>query len=470
MPQSAGFGSQNLSDESLAGKPWALNPPLSSAARNRRLARGILSGVVTKGVTFLLTLLTVPMTLQYLGPERYGIWVTMFSMLAWLGMVDLGIANGLTPALSAAFGKKQNDIAREYVATAFWALIAIALVAGAVMTSVWGLINWGLAFNLSNQDLQQEVSWAMAFAVGIFLANLPLSISQRILLAHQEGLRANVWQLAAGLAGATGIFWVTLGEGPLLHLVLGYAGTQLLVAFACGLWLFGRFRPELRPFIRPNYAEAKLVLSMGGMFFANQVATLLMFQKDNILITHYLGPAEATPYSVTWQIFFYLNIVNILISPYLGASFGEAYARGDVVWMRKAFRRYMLSTCVVAIPAVGLLGWFYRPILAAWVGPEIVPTPGTVFWMAAWSLLLAILGPIVSLLVGVGRLERYTVCNMLAALASLLLSIWLVSVVGVAGVVMASVLCFTVLVLLPSFYEVRNVFRDRLVSSTALVP
>lgn len=422
--------------------------------RNRRLATGIASGVVTKGAGFLVTIITVPMTLHYLGSERYGIWVTMISMLAWLSMVDLGVANGLTPALSAAFGKNRMDLARGYVATAFWALTAIAAITGVLIALGWIWIDWSRAFNIKHPGLVHEVSIAMALAVGIFLVNLPLAINQRIFLAYQQGLTANLWQLAISLAGVTGIYLVTWTQGGLVYLVLGYSGAQLLVSLASAIWLFGWWKPQLRPLVRPNMTESKHVLSLGGMFFINQIATLLIFQKDNILITHYLGPAQATPYNITWQMFFYLNAINILISPYLGPSFGEAYAKGDLVWMRRAFGRYIGATCCVAVPAVALLAWFHQSILAVWVGSDVVPTTATVFWMALWSLLLALLGPVVSLLIGVGKLKRYTISNVLAAFFSLILSVWLIGSVGVAGVIMASVVSFLVLVVIPALREV----------------
>jgi O-antigen/teichoic acid export membrane protein len=397
------------------------------------------------------------MTLHYLGPERYGIWVTMISMLAWLSMVDLGIANGLTPALSEAFGKDRGDLAREYVATACWGLAAVAMLAGIVISILWAWIDWGRAFNIRGTELERQVATAMALAVGLFLANLPLSINQRIFLAYQEGATGNAWQLLNSVAGVAGIYVVTLTQGSLVYLVLGYSGAQLLVSLACTIWLFGWSKPQLRPTVRPNLVEAKHVLSIGGLFFICQIASLIMFQKDNILITHYLGPAEAAPYSVTWQLFFYLNAVHVLLSPYLGPGFGEAMAKGDLQWMRKAFRGYMLATCAVAVPAVALLTWFHRPVLAAWVGPNLVPTPATVYWMAVWSLLLAILSPAVSLLVGVGRLRRYTFFNIVAALFSLIISIAIIRSIGVAGVVMASVISILALVVLPALYEVREV-------------
>lgn len=427
------------------------------AGRNRRLAAGVATGILTKGVAFTLTLLTVPMTLHYLGPERYGIWVTMISMLAWLSMVDLGIANGLSPMLSAAYGKNRQDLARDYIATAFWSLSAIATLAGTAITLLWDWIDWGLVFNIHEPEMKHQISRAVSLAVCFFLLNLPFSINQRILLAYQQGPTANLWQLLVSLAGVIGIYLVTLTKGGLVFLVLGYSGAQLFISFACSIWLFGWSKPLLRPFTRPKWPEAKQVFSLGGLFIINQIATLLIFQKDIMLITHYLGPAAATPYSVTWQMFFYLNAIHILISPYLGPSFGEAFARGDQQWMRNAFGRYMRATCIVAVPAIALLTMFHRAVLSAWVGPDLVPVLATVYWMALWSFVLAILGPMVSLLVGVGRLKQYTIFNIAAATISLIMSIWLIKILGVTGVIAATVVSYSVLVVVPAIFEVQTV-------------
>jgi O-antigen/teichoic acid export membrane protein len=436
--------------------------------RNRRLAIGIASGVVTKGVAFLLTLITVPMTLHYLGPERYGIWVTVLSILAWLSMVDLGVANGLTPALSAAYGKNRNDLAQEYVATAFWGLILIAGISGLILVLFWGWLDWGWIFNIKAADLKQQVSFAMAIAAAIFLATLPLTITQRIYMSHQEGLVANFWQIIISLAAVAGIYIVTRTEGGLIYLVIGYLGTQFLMTLASTVWLFKYTKPHLKPFIYPSWSEAKHVMSLGGMFFTLQIATLVIYQKDNILITHYLGSSQAATYSVAWQMFLYLNVINILISPYLGPGFGEAYAKGDIRWMRKAFGHYMLATCGFAVPFVILFAWFYKPILAVWVGPEVVPTQETVFWLALWTLMLSIQAPMITLLNNTGRLRVFTIVYSLAALLNLPLSVILIKSIGVSGGIIASVITTAIVVVFPSLREVLillRISRDAAVTS-----
>ncbi len=41
-----------------------------------------------------LAIVTVPLTIGYLGSERYGLWITISSVVAMINFADLGIGNG----------------------------------------------------------------------------------------------------------------------------------------------------------------------------------------------------------------------------------------------------------------------------------------------------------------------------------------------------------------------------------------
>ena len=424
--------------------------------RSRRLAAGVITGVLTKGTAFAMTLLMVPMALGYLGPERYGVWVTMISMLAWLSLMDLGIANGLTPALSEAFGKKREDLAREYVATAIWSLTAIAVMVGVVLAGTWRIIDWGYLFNVQEVGLIRDISVAMALAAGLFLVQLPLAVNQRILLAYQEGVVANLCQLSTSAAGLIGIYLATRTEGGLAYLVLGYLGFQVAVALAIMAWLFAFSKPELRPLLVPRIAQAKKVFSFGGLFVVMQLGALLVFQKDLPLITKFLGPEVAASYSVIWQLFLYVNIINLLLAPYLAPAFGEASAVGDVRWLRIAFFRYLGGSLACVLLATLLIGVFYRDILEFWIGGVVIPTPTTVLWLGLWTIISAFISPSTALLQGVGRLKYFTVMYFTASISGFLLSLLLIPRVGMHGGIMASTICFAVILVWPTAREIRK--------------
>src|SRR5437879_5520509 len=47
-------------------------------------------------------LITVPLTLPYLGEERFGVWMTIASLAATLSFLDLGIGNALINHVASA--------------------------------------------------------------------------------------------------------------------------------------------------------------------------------------------------------------------------------------------------------------------------------------------------------------------------------------------------------------------------------
>ena len=68
--------------------------------RTVKAKRNILQMLFLKGGTILVGLLLVPLTLNYVDAERYGIWLTLSSMVAWMSFFDIGINNGLKNRLA----------------------------------------------------------------------------------------------------------------------------------------------------------------------------------------------------------------------------------------------------------------------------------------------------------------------------------------------------------------------------------
>ena len=58
---------------------------------------------------------SVPLTVHYLGAERYGVWLTISSLLVWVALTDFGLAgNALVNVLSEAVGNDDRGVARQY--------------------------------------------------------------------------------------------------------------------------------------------------------------------------------------------------------------------------------------------------------------------------------------------------------------------------------------------------------------------
>ena len=104
--------------------------------RGGRLKINILSGIVLKGASMLLSFVFVPLILSYLTSYKYGIWLTINSVVSWFSMMDVGLSGGLRLKLQNALPQKDWLTARKYVSSTYNLLALISLAYILVFVSI----------------------------------------------------------------------------------------------------------------------------------------------------------------------------------------------------------------------------------------------------------------------------------------------------------------------------------------------
>lgn len=59
--------------------------------RSVNVKKNIVLMILIKGCSILLSLLLVPLTLDYVDNECYGVWLALSSMVVWISFFDIGI-------------------------------------------------------------------------------------------------------------------------------------------------------------------------------------------------------------------------------------------------------------------------------------------------------------------------------------------------------------------------------------------
>ncbi len=252
--------------------------------------------------------------------------------------------------------------------------MGLALVVCAVASVAWPFIDWAHLFNVRSALARREIGPALALAIALFAFSFPLSVLDKVYASRQEGVLGNYWSAAASLASLGAILAVTRTRGGMIALVAAVSGVRFLVQLASAAWLFGRHCPQLRPsWSAVSRRSATRLTSAGGLLFVIQIAALILFNTDNLIIARVLGAAHVTPYSVTWTLFTIPTLLITLIFPYLWPAYAEALARRDARWVARTFRLSLLGgtgvTVAMVVPLVLLGNWIIR----VWVGPEAVP-------------------------------------------------------------------------------------------------
>lgn len=435
-------------------------PDDHGARRSQGVLRGTITAIVHRGIATAVGLATVPLTIGYLGGERYGVWITISTFLAFLSFTDFGIANSLGNALGKAYGEDDRALAARYVSSAFFVFCLIcAAILGVAVFSAPYLAQ--LFFpKLESALAQAEVAPALLAALVIFACNIPLLITNKVLAAHHEIALSNLWGIGGTILNLFAILAVIRWRGGLLWLVLGSSGLGLLTNVACAIWLFGFHRPQLRPHPAGlDFAVVRDLLSVGWKFLVIGAVWMVNSETDNLVIAHYLGAAQVTPYAVTFATFATATLLQTLAYPSLWPAYTEAFARKDFAWMRRTFWSHMKISFVSAFLVVGFLIAFGRPIIRLWAGETAVPPFAAIVWMGIWNLMLATLYVASCLLNATGHLKGMTIYGTITAILNIALSIPLAKIYGISGVIAGTVIAFAVANYLPTFIEVRMVMR-----------
>jgi O-antigen/teichoic acid export membrane protein len=428
--------------------------------RYRRILKAVASAIFGKGTNLIVGAITVPITVRYLGAEGYGLWMAIVSTVGMVIQFDIGIANTLTNLISEAYAKEDRKLAAEYFTTALWIILGLVLVMGLIGWLVWPLFNWASLFHVKSPLLAHQAPIAMAVAFIAFLGYLPAGLATRILGGYQELHIANYFGIAGSVLGLLSILVVAHFRLSLPFLVGGYAGSALIANVACLLWIFLIHKPWMKPWpTRIKRAMTGSIFGSGSKFFLIQLANLIVWNSDNIVIAHFRGAAAVTPYSITWRLACYITALQTLAVPALWPAYSEAYARGDIQWVGKTYRRVHWAT--VALLTLGgacVLLWG-KSIIRLWAGPVAVPDTWTLRLMCVWMAVFAFSLNQSTLLGAATRVGRQAVMSCIAALVNLGLSILWVRRLGSPGVLLASILTYVFFILSVQGMEVKRILR-----------
>lgn len=432
-----------------------------SAERHRRIALTAASSIAGKFLTMLVPLVTIPLTLRYLGKEQYGIWMTLTSITNTLVFADLGIGLGLLNKLTEAIGRDDRQSASACVSSAFIVLGAVSIVLGAVYIACASHIPWSLLFKSASPEAIRIVRPAMAVFIGCFVFNLPLGVIERVYLACQEGFVNSIAFLCGSAAYLFGIIFVVKVNLGLLGLICVSSGVPMLRYVVTGVRMFGWKRKWLMPsFQRFDRAIAKDLLSTGSMFLILQIALAVGYASDNIVISTVRGATAVADYSVPSKLFAVISgCVGMITVPFWPAI-REAASIGDGAWVKRTFKRTILMIFVVTAAASMLLFATANVLIRYWTHNQLRASLPLLAALAIWTVVWGIGNFVWTFLNSLGALRFQVVVCSVAAAINIALSIWFTERIGAAGVVLGSTVSQLMAFIPICWYMLPRIFRD----------
>ncbi len=411
--------------------------------RTLKAKKQVLLSYVYQGADVLLGFWLIRLVLDYLDVEKYGIWLVLFSFTAWLNLMDVGIAQGLRNKFAESIAKQQIEKAKYYVSTAYAIIIFISTVFFVLFLCVNHFIDWTRILNAS-PSLKDDLDLLALFVFGSFSLTFVLKIITTLLVADQRPSILYLKNLIEKILKVILVFaLICTTEGSLLSLGIAYSLIPIVVLLGITFYYFARDFKNVRPaweYVSMRYLDD--LIGLGWKFFVIQIAVVVLFATDNIIITQLLGPEHITPYEISKKYFSIpLMLFIVLVQP-LWSAVTDAFYKDDYAWIRRSERRLIkiYGSFVVLTVAMLLLS---NKIYSVWLADSVqIPFRLSVLW-AVFTMVMMVSSMYTNIINGLGKVTISLVTATFNLLINIPLSLLLGGYLGLgsSGVLLATIFC-----------------------------
>lgn len=410
--------------------------------RSLKAKKNIIGSLLIKGMSIAIGLVLVPLTIHYINPSQYGIWLTLSSMIAWISFFDIGFTHGLRNKFAEAKAKGDTRAVRIYISTTYFYISIIFIALLLVLLFINQFISWHSLLSLP-QSMEKEVSELAMLIFTYFCFQFVFRVINTILTADQQPAKASMIDMLGQLFALLAIFLLTrFTEGSLIYLGLSVGIAPVLVLLAANIYFFKTKFKDYIPsfkFVRRDYA--KDIMKLGAKFFVLQIAAIIQFETSLFLIAHYFGTTEVTNYNIAFKYFSVLQMgFTILLSP-LWSGVTDAYNSGDKAWIKNAVKKYLLILIPFVVAGIIMLIVSDR-VYELWIGKNVVHIDFSISLLCLVFFSTTMFASIfVSVINGIGALQIQFFTAIIGSVCFFGLSLLLIKYfhLGVQAVIISSI-------------------------------
>lgn len=368
--------------------------------------KNIIGSLILKIVSIIISFQVVPLTINFVNPTQYGIWLTLSSLMSWFFFFDIGLTNGFRNRFAEAKAKGKIRLARIYVSTTYAALFILYILMLMIVLPINMCIDWSEILKV-DISYNRELCRAFMIMISCLGLNIVAQVFSTLVTADQHPVLVSFIQVIGQAIAFIIIFILvnTISTGNLISLAIIFSGMPVLVLIIASVYFyFSRYHCYRPSFSYVRFKYIRNILGIGGKFFVITTSMLFIFQLMNVIISRILGPEIVTEYNLAYKYFNILFMVAVLVLNPFWSAFTDAYTRGDFNWMQRMYRKleYMW---LLSIPIIVLMyfcaPWFYK----FWIKDAVIIPTIVNISVAIYISVLIIANVYMHLINGIGKVQ-----------------------------------------------------------------
>lgn len=357
---------------------------MEAKERTWLIKKNIVMALIVKVGSICCTMVLVPMTINFVNPIQYGIWLTISSVVTWMHFFDVGFSNGLRNKLTEALAQDRILQGRSYISTTYAMLTTIFGTLMALLLILIWTANLTELFGIE-EVYEHDLKMAATTLVCYFCINMVVRTLSFVLMAKQHSAVSSLFDFLGQLLVLVCI-WMLDGtiDGSLFVLSLALCIPPLMVWIIASIYLYAsRYRQFCPNLSLVKMSDTKSLLNLGVKFFVIQIAYIIQFQTSTFLIGRLFSMLEVTSYNLAHRYFNVLYMVFFLSIEPLWSAVTDAWTNNDKAWIRHIVNKYLVLASICLIGGLLMLSisdWVYD----IWINQHVDQLVEIPFKLSAW--------------------------------------------------------------------------------------
>jgi len=433
-----------------------------SDERYRLAALSILSSLSYRGTAMIVMVLTVTLTIPYLGAERFGVWMTVASFTAMLSFLDLGVGNALANRVSQVAANGNQWELRQAINGGLGFLFVIGCLISILLLGLCSILPWDKLIKVQQLETSAEVKNAVNIFSILFGFSIFSNGIQRIFAGLQQAFFSNAVSTVGSIVSLLFLWWATKLEANIPYLLISTLGVQLLSNLGLLIILKKRNLIAIRFLARDIKFELKHLCHAGALFFILQIGTIIGWGADSIIIASTLGASQVAVYSIVQRLYLFISQPLSMMNGPLWNAYADAHARGDKKFIKNTLKKSLFLTITFSIFGGGVLFLFSNKLIEVWTHGDLEVPPTFVFVFFVWTVCETLGSAFAMMLNGCGVIREQVITVVVLTTIALPLKLIVINHFGMIGMQATYAILYCVIVLFFYGYFFRDTLMKRI--------
>lgn len=393
-------------------------------------------------ITSLLGFVTLPLSLNYFGKDLFGLFSITGDTLAYLALFNFGIPW----AAATIFAKLNSHLEQKRVILK--ALTLLFVFSFLMITSLFIVHllfpNWVHFISNISSSVTPTAKLFISISIIFFIARLPFSLFSQLLIFINHAYVAKIIDVfSAGLNFICLLiviyFKLTIVQYALINGAISLMPLIFSVVVFLKIWRSTSLSHSI--IANDTVISYRHLVESSFFFFLNSIGSLLVWNTDSLVISHYLGLGETAEYAVMFKFFTILFMVISQLMNVINPLYPKLMKEERQEELTKLF-----NITIKLFPIIGgvlflILFGVFKDFVILWThNDKVFIGYLSCFAMGLYCYFLCSSVVPYSVLMSLNYSKEIYLLTLCDAVINLCLSVYLVTKIGVAGVVIATLI------------------------------